>query len=450
MRHQHVLRYLFEEKWGVKIVCVTEPQMDELASKIYQSTIAIAAEIENDLRRERTMRGIRQAAIEKGQLPSGGQGLYGYDYAPKSKGGDGKRAINEEEAQIVRLIFKWLVEDRLNIYRIAQRLQEMGIRTKKGHKHWSHSTLRGILTNPAYCGRAYAFRWKTVEPEKPASQTRRRKRSSVRQTNRESWVLLPEGTTPPIVSIEQWETAQQQVAKNRRTGRPAKYPYLLKGIVRCYCGKAMIACTIEGKRRYYRCYARLGVTPIHRRNIRADELERLVWAEVESVLKEPSLIIDELRREAETGAQGLESRIDEVRSALARLDLAERRLIRLYRDGEFDARKVHDEIDCIKAEREVWQQELQELEDIRRAKEELRDKELAIEEVCDQVRENLARFEYEEKRLALEALEIQVNVGQGNDVAIYGAIPIRELTATSRSCGELTKAIPFQLQAMLK
>jgi len=431
--HQHVLRYLFEEQWGVSIICITEPEMDELASMIYQTSIAMAAEIENYMRRERTTRGVRRAAIEKGHLPSGGQGLYGYIYSSKCKRGDGKRTINESEAQVVRLIFKWFVEDRLSIYRIAQRLESMGIRTEKGHNHWAHSTIQRMLTNPAYCGRTYAFRWKTVEPENPTSETRRRRRSSLQQTSRHSWVQLPEGTTPPIVSVELWEAAQQQLAKNRNAGRRARYPYLLKGMVRCYCGKAMIACTVAGKYRYYRCSAKLGVKPIHQRNIAALELEDLVWAEVETVLKEPSLIIDQLRRETQTGSQGLDGRIQEAKRALARLNLAERRLIRLYGQGEFDARKVHDEIDRVNAERGVWQQTLSELEERRRAKEELRGKELVIEEICERIRENLSSFEYEDKRLALEALQVQVSVGQAKEVVILGAIPVREMNATSRS-----------------
>lgn len=428
--HQHVLRFLFEEQWGVSIICITEPEMDELASMIYQTSIAMAAEIENYMRRERTTRGVRRAAIEKGQLPSGGQGLYGYIYSSKCKRGDGKRSINEAEAQVVRLIFKWFVEDRFSIYRIAQRLESMGIRTEKGHNHWAHSTIQRMLTNPAYCGRTYAFRWKTVEPENPTSETRRRRRSSLQQTSRDSWVQLPEGTTPPIVSVELWEAAQRQLAKNRRAGRRARFPYLLKGMVRCYCGKAMIACTVSGNYRYYRCSAKFGVRHIHQRNIRADELEELVWTEVEGVLKEPSLIVEELRREAETGSEGLDRRIQEAKKALAKLDLAERKLIRLYGEGQFDARKVHDEMDHVRAEREVSQQTLSELEERQRARQQLRDKELAIEEICERVRENLAHFTHEDKRLALEALQVQVTVEQEKEVVILGAIPVREMTAT--------------------
>jgi hypothetical protein len=46
------------------------------------------------------MWGRRERAL-KGKLPTGGAGLYGYDYDNKT----GKRVINEEEVKIVRMVF---------------------------------------------------------------------------------------------------------------------------------------------------------------------------------------------------------------------------------------------------------------------------------------------------------------------------------------------------------
>ena len=52
-----------------------------------------------------------------------------YDYDRDNK----VRTINEEEAAIVRRIFQWTLEG-VSRYRIAIRLNDEGIRTKKGEK----------------------------------------------------------------------------------------------------------------------------------------------------------------------------------------------------------------------------------------------------------------------------------------------------------------------------
>lgn len=49
----------------------------------------------------------RRRRAEDGKLPTGGVNLYGYDYDSTT----GKRKINTYEAAVVRMMFKWLVED---------------------------------------------------------------------------------------------------------------------------------------------------------------------------------------------------------------------------------------------------------------------------------------------------------------------------------------------------
>lgn len=66
--HRHVLRHLFEEKWNTKIVCVTQPEMGELETMLYQTSMAMAAQTEDYLRREKAARGVREAAITRDQL----------------------------------------------------------------------------------------------------------------------------------------------------------------------------------------------------------------------------------------------------------------------------------------------------------------------------------------------------------------------------------------------
>jgi DNA invertase Pin-like site-specific DNA recombinase len=72
----------------------------------------------------------------------------GYD-----KGEDGNLVINEEQAVVVRKIFK-LFLDGLTPYSIAKRLTEEGIPTVRGKSKWNDKTIKGMLSNEKFKGDA--------------------------------------------------------------------------------------------------------------------------------------------------------------------------------------------------------------------------------------------------------------------------------------------------------
>lgn len=436
--HQHVLRYLFEEQWAVKVICVTQPEMDELASMIYQTSMGMAAQIENYLRCERSSRGVREAAVVKGQLPSGGQGLYGFDYKPKSKGGDGKRTINEEEARVVRFIFEWFVEERLTLYGVAKRLEAMGIPSKKGKDRWCYSTLDRLLRNPAYCGKTHAFRWESVEPQDKGASTRirRSKKSSTRLRPKEEWVELKQSPTPAVISEELWEAAQERLRANRKDTRKPKYPYLLRGMVTCYCGNSMVACSISEKYRYYRCAAKAGVDVAHHFLVLAEPLEEKVWADVQTILTHPEIVFEQLEEEAESGGTVLQERIADIERAIADLQLAERRAVSLYSLGKIDERKIDDEVDRIRTERKAWEEELARLEERLQAKVELAAHRHQLGEMCERIETRLDTLSFAEKREVLQAFGLRVCVREDRSYQCFGALPlVCEVFPTLRSWG---------------
>jgi len=69
---------------------------------------------------------------------------YGYDYK------DGKLTINQDEAKIVRYMFKKYLEG-ATLSNIIVDLHSKNILTKHGKK-WGKQTIAGILKNPLYCG----------------------------------------------------------------------------------------------------------------------------------------------------------------------------------------------------------------------------------------------------------------------------------------------------------
>jgi hypothetical protein len=90
----------------------------------------------------------RKKAARPGKW-STGRVPYGFDLGRSSN-----LIINEVEAVILRLIYKWRFKDRLTLTQIIQILSEMAIPTKHGGE-WRASSLRGILENPLYLGDYY-------------------------------------------------------------------------------------------------------------------------------------------------------------------------------------------------------------------------------------------------------------------------------------------------------
>ena len=86
-------------------------------------------------------------------------GALGYDYDPETK----SITVNEEEAQVVRYIFKRYVEG-MGAHVIARELEQMGALTAKGNKSWYDTTVIGIIKNEKYKGDLLQGKTFTVDP----------------------------------------------------------------------------------------------------------------------------------------------------------------------------------------------------------------------------------------------------------------------------------------------
>lgn len=83
---------------------------------------------------------------EKGRVPNI---VYGYE---KTIGDYFNLTINEEEAVIVRQIYKWYIEGGYGTARISNMLNERGLKTKRNCA-WSQNAVSRILTNELYTGK---------------------------------------------------------------------------------------------------------------------------------------------------------------------------------------------------------------------------------------------------------------------------------------------------------
>ncbi len=88
----------------------------------------------------------KKVNAEKGRVPNI---VYGYD---KTIGDYFNLSINEEEAKVIRQMYKWYTEEGFGGAKIANMLNEKGVKTKRGN-NWSQNSVCRILTNEIYTGK---------------------------------------------------------------------------------------------------------------------------------------------------------------------------------------------------------------------------------------------------------------------------------------------------------
>jgi len=130
---------------GVQLCSVTEfIDTTTSAGRFNYRNLASVAELERELIGERARLGLYALARE-GRWPNS-HPPFGY-----SKDRDGRLAVNEDEAKIVRRIFRAYVAEK-SMPQVAFELNKDRIPARKGGL-WNAQAVREVLTNPIYVGR---------------------------------------------------------------------------------------------------------------------------------------------------------------------------------------------------------------------------------------------------------------------------------------------------------
>jgi site-specific DNA recombinase len=187
---------------------------------------------------------------------------------------------------------------------------------------------------------------------------------------------LIERQVPAIVDEETWEKAQGTMHRNGiYSGRGTKRRYLLRGLIRCkHCGLRYLGCAdYRGQSHHWYCCS--GSTGLlsgvgiekHRCPGRAlpQSIEDLVWGNIESFLREPGPILEQLREEMGS-IEDQETLIHrEIGLAEKRLDVrtTEReRILTAFRRGTIDDAMLDQQMAAINDEYRQAEEALQDLE----------------------------------------------------------------------------------------
>ena len=424
---------------GVEIVFLNHPLGQSPEDDLLLQVQGVIAEYERTKIAERARRGKLYAA-RSGQVSVLSQAPYGYRYVRKADGGGNARFdIVLEEARILRQMFVWVGQERLSLRAVCRRLQEQGVPTRTGKRPWSSAAVAALLNNPAYKGEAQFGRTKVVA-RRPQLRPQRgqpavpRRPYSVAKTAAGGISIA----VPALVSAELFALVAEQLADNRRRARARRQGarYLLQGLLRCqHCGYALSgigrqAETACGRQHYgyYRCGGRQlvgedGTKVCAARQVRGEDVERLVWDDVCALLREPARVQQEYERrqrgeEAGVGRSGGESLAQ--RSAAVKRTIS--RLIDSYSEGLLEKAEFEPRLRGARARLERLEAEARSEADAAARQADLRLVLGKLQEFAEQLKSGLAEAEWLTRREMIRALVKEVVVGD-DDIRIVYRIP---------------------------
>src|SRR5919201_5856518 len=207
------------KRCGVEVVFLNRPIGHSAEEDLLLQVQGLVAEYERAKILERSRRGKLHAA-RRGSPNVLGGAPSGYRYITRRESGDGEASyqVVEDEAAVVRQIFRWVGEERCSIGEVCRRLRQAGIPSPTGKACWDRSVVWGLLKNPAYQGAAAFGKTRTGERQARLRPLRGRpehsqRSDSVARTSPEEQVLI---TVPALVEPELFAAVAAQLDENKR------------------------------------------------------------------------------------------------------------------------------------------------------------------------------------------------------------------------------------------
>lgn len=260
--------------------------------------------------------------IRKGEWV--GPAPYGYNLV------DSHLQINEEQSNVVKLIFDLYLSKSWGAEKICNYLNQQNIQPpSEKSKYWSKTSILCFLKNQVYTGITVFGK-------------RAPKRSGKKYNSKSQWLVI-EGTHTPIISKEDFETVQMTMEKKRRNigaekidrSQISKAP--LAGLMFCSnCGNVYTSTSgisSSGKKiDYYQCGSkRHGKTVCKRHNIPSLLIEKFVLYRIKEILTS-NMYKERFEEQLKIRIDTLKSKkkdISEIKNNISKLSNQKEKLVNL-------------------------------------------------------------------------------------------------------------------------
>lgn len=363
------------ESVGARVRSATENFDSSAAGTLMMTMLAGFAAHEHAVIKEQSLAGTNRVAHAGAWLG----GIVPYGYRKTGAKATARLVVSEEpipgldlsEADVVGLIYRMGAVERRSCRFIAARLNELripcayqrddrlvlrGKRKQRTSGLWMPGRVRNLIVSATYKGlHEYGKR----------SHTKGRE-------------IIPRAV-PAIVNEKIWDQAQANLSDHFLFGvRNTRNHYLLRSLMKCgHCNLTYVGVANtrpSGKREfYYRCNGNQGARGLYgaqgkrcpSKGVRGEELERMVWGDVEEFLRKPSVVIERLQArmsgEASDATKNQE-RLRRLRGLLEGKADERNRVVGLYRRGRLNDAELDQQMEEIDKDVAGLSAQIEELE----------------------------------------------------------------------------------------
>jgi len=324
------------DRYGVALKSITEPfDTANAAGKMMLQMLGVFAEFEHATIVERTKAGLQRKA--KSGKWVGGNVPYGYRLEPE-KG----LVVHEEEALLVKKMFKMYVFGRDGCTTITNKLNDAGYRKRSGKK-WDMRVINRIIKSPIYAGK---IKWREI---------------------------VYEATHEPIISDDLFEQAQD-ILKERQQELNGRMFHngderLLAGIIRCgKCRSHMVGVSTlknDKKYEYYLCNKRWATHDCEQDYIRGDLLETAIIQDLKNMFMDDQFMArvwEEANKRLSAEKPDIDKEIRKVEAQVLKTQTSIDRYFEAFEAGDLKPALCNQKVQDLNARLEELEAEKQSLE----------------------------------------------------------------------------------------
>lgn len=290
---------------------------------------------------------------EKGRVPNI---VYGYD---KTIGDYFNLSINEEEAKVICQMYQWYTDEGFGGAKIANMLNDRGIKTKRGN-NWSQNSVCRILTNEIYTGKI--INGKEEIADFLTGQRKEKDESEWLVTVRPELRIIDDETFDKAQDILKGRHDSFKITHERQSNK-----YLFSTLIKCKeCGWSFRRTVRQYKNTYVRwvCSGHNGRGADSCPNavtVDEEELIQVLQEYFQDVLGKKKKVIDHVIREFQRVYKAKDENIEyekELNAELNKLRKSREKYMDMYTDDLISREELNEKIGGMRKEIERLENEL--------------------------------------------------------------------------------------------